>query len=125
MNIPDPAVYSSLPIIGGAFVWSIRALIREQQQKSVQLGTDNQNAATVAATATKNAAAVAAVADGGDVHLTARDWFNIMAAIEKQFNGRYWLASEARAAMAELRKHSEEQTDKLHERISKLREELT
>lgn len=82
--------------------------------------------------------------------LSARDWVNIMAAIEKQFNGRYWLAPEARAAIAvlqqalgdlrnhlqgqdadlqkaigEMTKHSQEQNEKLHERISNLRKELT
>ena len=59
------------------------------------------------------------------MQLSARDWLNIIGAIEKQFNGRYWLAEDARDAMAELRKLLDEHTEKLHARISDLRKEIS
>lgn len=63
-------------------------------------------------------------AEHPDVQLSARDWLNIIAAIEKTFNGRYFLAPEGRALIAELRVYFDQHQEKLHDRISKMREEI-
>lgn len=57
---------------------------------------------------------------GGYAQLSARDWVNIMAAIEKQFNGRYLLAVEWRTEMKSSGERFEAVSQRLHDRISAL-----
>lgn len=113
MNIPDPAVYASIPVLGGAIVWVGRQFIREQNRRD-GLDTETQR--------------IQARRDDQPITnyltLSVRDWASIMEQIEKRFNGRYWQATEARAAMKEIREHSEQQTQRLHDRISKLGDEI-
>ena len=114
MNIPDPAVYAAIPVVGASIVWVGRQFIREQNRRDA---LDNKTHD------------IQLIRDNDDnpvepLRLSARDWLNIVAAIEKQFNGRYWLASEARAAMEALGHKLDSQSEKLHDRISKLRDEI-
>lgn len=115
MPLPD-SVYGSLATIAAmGAVWVAKAFVQQQFPKTLQ----SPPPPTLPQALPQQQQPVPEV-----FHLSARDWLNIMEAIEKQFNGRYWLAPEARAAMAELRVHSELQTEKLHDRISKLRDEI-
>jgi hypothetical protein len=82
MNIPDPAVYAALPVVGAFVVWSARSLI-------LQVTGRNEPEPVL-------------------INLSARDWLNIMGAIEKQFNGRYLMTEEARQQFGGIRDELQE-----------------
>lgn len=108
MTLPESAYGALMGIGASLLVWGAQAFIKQQQPPP--------QSPPAAAPAPRSLDA----RTDGYIELSARDWINIMAAIEKQFNGRYWLASEGRDEMQRLRDHADQQTQRLHERISKL-----
>lgn len=77
MNIPDPAVYATLPMFGGMVVW-----IGTQFVKSVTRGDTG--------------AAGPQGIPGATMAMTVRDYQQISDLMKQELNGRYMFADESR-----------------------------
>lgn len=69
MNVPDPAVYAALPVIGGAFIWIARQFILDVLSRS-RPRTAPQ--------------------------MSLGDFGQLADALKRELNGRYMFAEEAR-----------------------------
>ncbi len=93
MQIPDPAIYASLPVLGAACVWVGRQFVVT-------------NARRLREPAIRVAAPL-------DVPMSLREYKDVSDLLKQELNGRYMAASEARDRFAQVERKIEDLGDSL------------
>lgn len=105
MNIPDPAVYAALPLLGGAAVWIARQFVTQTAGPRGDVGPRGLT--------------------GQDAPpMTIRDYRQVAAVMKDELNGRYMLATEARERFAALEEKVDEAKREFIERLERFEERM-
>ncbi len=103
MTIPDPAVYSALPVVAGALLWAAKAFVSDVINRTRRRTTTTTTVTTAPPLPPAST----------HVEMTLGDFRQIADLLKAELNGRYMFAAEAREKFSEL-------GDKLDEKVEAL-----